>query len=380
MRPSDADLALNAASAWIGPVRARALLSAFGSAEAVLKASPSELRRPLPRLGADAAGAMAAFLRAFDPQAERAQAESLGCSILKLGGPGYPAALAGLPDAPLLLYVRGSLPPPEAACIAIVGTRTPSDYGRQMARRLAQGLARAGVWIVSGLARGIDAEAHAACLEAGGKTLAVQGRGLGAVYPASNRGLGERIPAQGALLSQFSLQTGSEPMHFPMRNAVISGLSRGVLVVEGESDSGSLITADFALEQGREVFAVPGPADAPMSQGPLDLIAQGARMVRSAEDMLDELGLLPPRPRGRRQAVLPGLEAAEAAPPDPGLDPASAPGRLWGALSQGPCGLDELGARCGLAAGELAAAMTELELIGAVRQLPGARLERSLPG
>lgn len=374
MSPGDAELALNAASAWIGPVRAQRLLRAFGGAEAALQAGEEALCGAA-SLKPSQARALLAFCRAFDAADERRRMEAQGVQALRLGGPGYPARLAAAPAPPLLLHVRGRLPGPQEPCVAVVGTRRPSDYGLRMARELSRELAKAGVWVVSGLALGIDTAAHQACLEAGGRTLAVLGRGLDDVYPQRNRGLAEAIVAQGGgLLSQFSMQAPPLPMHFPMRNAVVSGLSLGVVVVEGEADSGSLITADRALEQGREVFAVPGRADEPGAQGPIKLLQQGAKAVRDAQDVLEELGLVPVRRRSRSAVVaLPEGPAAL----EPGLDPSSAPGRVWRALGAGARGLDQLGADAGLDPAALAAAVTELELLGAVRQLPGARLERA---
>jgi len=221
--------------------------------------------------------------------------------------------------------------------------------------------------VVSGLARGIDTEAHEACLEWGGKTVAVLGCGLDKVWPSENRPLARRIvEKQGGLVSQFSMGAAPLKMHFPMRNSVISALSLGVVVVEGARDSGSMITANEALEQGREVFAVPGPADAPLSQGPLDLIAQGARMVRNGADILRELGLEQKRSPKRKPADAPNPFA-----------PGSPAHRLWAVLPDGRgLGLDEAGSLSGLDPAGLAVTVTELELAGALRRLSGAMLLR----
>jgi DNA processing protein len=378
---SPAYLALNAATAWIGPVRFHRLLAAFGSAEAVLGKSAAQLASAVQGLSAQQAAALLEFASAFDGPAELTQAQSLGVRILRFDEPGYPARLRAVPVPPPLLYIQGSLPPDDALCVAMVGTRKATDYGLRQAREIARGLAKAGVWIVSGLAAGIDAASHEACLEAGGRTIAVQGRGLAGVYPAANKGLAQRIPGQGALVSQFSLQAQPLQHHFPMRNALISGLSQGVVVVEGERDSGSLITADRALDQGREVFAVPGPADAPYSQGPLDLIENGARLVRHADDILKELGMKVP-PRGRRsrtvdpglQATLPGVDAPVWQPPVLPADSDEAK-VLAVLLARPQASLDELGQRAGLAAGSLSVALIQLELLGVLRQKPGAQVE-----
>jgi DNA processing protein len=375
LKVTDSDLALNAASAWIGPVRAQRLLQAFGSSEAALKASVPELSAAINRFTSEQARAFLAFCQAFDAPAERALLEAKGVKVIKLGDPVYPARLAQVPDPPCLLHLVGALPPPDAPCIAIVGTREPTDYGRRMARQLAKDFAKAGVWVISGLAAGIDAEAHRACLDAGGKTLAVMGRGLDKTYPSSNKELAQDIVAGGGgLLSQFSMQAGPLQMHFPMRNGVVSGLSLGVVVVEGEVDSGSLITADRALDQNREVFAVPGLADEPMAQGPLQLLASGARLVRDAHDVLEQLRLAEPRPRTRTAVI---AEPDGRAALDPGLDPSTPAGKVWRALGAGPRSLDQLALDSGLAPSELAAVTTELELLGAVKALPGARLQRN---
>jgi DNA processing protein len=354
-------------------------MAAFGSADAVLGKSAAQLSGAVAGLSAQQAQALLAFTAAFDGQAELELAQRQGVRILRFDQAGYPARLRSLPVPPPLLYIKGELPPDDALCVAIVGTRQATDYGLRQARSIAQGLVKAGVWIVSGLALGIDAAAHEACLEAGGRTLAVQGRGLSEIYPAANKVLGGRIPAQGALISQFSLQAAPLKHHFPMRNALISGLSQGVVVVEGERDSGSLITADRALEQGREVFAVPGPADAPYSQGPLDLIENGARLVRHADDILKELGLKV-EPRGRASRT---VDAAVTAPSGgapawqaPLLPEDSDEAKVLAALQAKPqSGLDELGQLSGMEAGRLSVALLQLELLGAVRQKPGARVE-----
>jgi DNA processing protein len=375
LKATDADLVLNAASAWIGPVRAHRILRAFGSSEAALKAETGELSAAAGRLQASQAKAFKQFCQAFDPAAEQALAEEAGARVLRFNAPAYPQRLAELPNPPLLLYVQGQLPAPGEPCVAIVGTRDPSAYGRRMAKRLAEGLAKAGVWVISGLAKGIDTEAQEACVSAGGRTVGVLGCGLADGYPPWNKELRERILATGgAVVSQFSMKARPEQKHFPMRNGIISGLSRGVIVVEGEEDSGSLITADWALEQGREVFAVPGSVEEPMAQGPLKLLQSGARLVRDAQDVLDELGLAPAKPRTRTALI---VEPDGPAALDPGLDPSTPAGKVWRALGAGPRNLDQLSLDSGLAPSELAAVVTELELLGAVKALPGARLERS---
>jgi DNA processing protein len=262
--------------------------------------------------------------------------------------------------------------PQDRRAVALVGTRKPTGYGIKQATALAQGLAGHGVTVVSGLARGIDTCSHQAALEAGGRTLAVLGTGLGLVYPEENTALARRIAqGGGAVLSQYHLDAQPEKFRFPLRNATISGLALGVVVVEGEEDSGSLITADHALEQGREVFAVPGALDSPMSAGPLRLIQQGgAKLVRSVDDILVELAA--PRP------LAPPAAPAEEAPaqPLPRTDLKGDEAALHALLREsGREGIESLAARCGMAAGPLAATLTLLEIKGAVRQLPGKQFE-----
>ena len=377
---SPAWLSLNAATAWIGPVRFHRLLAAFGSPEAVLGKSAAQLSAAVPGLSLAQASALLEFTAAFDGQAEAAAIAAQGVRVLRFDQPGYPGRLRAISAPAPLLYVRGELPPDDALCVAMVGTRKASEYGLRMAREIARDLAKAGVWVVSGLAAGIDAASHQACLDAGGKTVAVQGRGVAGFYPAANKELGLRITGQGAVVSQFSLQAPPLQHHFPMRNTLISGLCQGVVVVEGERDSGSLITADRALDQNREVFAVPGPADAPYSQGPLDLLENGARLVRHADDILKELGLIV-APRGRRsrtvdasaQEELPGLGRASL---KLDLPEDSAEARILAELAKtGSANLDHLGQAVGLEARHLAVAITQLELLGALRQKAGATVE-----
>lgn len=377
---SPAWLSLNAATAWIGPARFHRLLGAFGSPEAVLGKSAAQLSTSIPGLSAAQAAALLEFTAAFDSAAEAEALAAQGVRVLRFDEAGYPGRLRAIPAPPPLLYVRGELPPEGALCVAMVGTRKASDYGLRMASEIARDLAKAGVWVISGLAAGIDAASHEACLNAGGKTVAVQGRGVAGFYPAANKALGLRIAQQGAVVSQFSLQAPPLQHHFPMRNALISGLSQGVVVVEGERDSGSLITADRALDQNREVFAVPGPADAPYSQGPLDLIEHGARLVRHADDILKELGLSV-APRGRRsrtvdtaaQIELPGLSRT---PVKLDLPEDSAEAKILAALAKtGSANLDQLSQAVGLEPRHLAVAITQLELLGALRQKAGATVE-----
>jgi DNA processing protein len=212
-----------------------------------------------------------------------------GFRLLVLGEPDYPPLLAAISDPPLALAVRGELQREDSLALSVVGSRRATPYGRDTARRLSRELAASGLTIVSGLARGIDAEAHLGALDAEGRTLAVLGSGLDCLYPPEHRALAERIRGRGAILSEFDLDEPPHPRNFPRRNRVITGLALGTLVVEAAAKSGSLISARLAMEQNREVFAVPGPVGSPGSEGVHALLRDGARLVAKAEDVLEEL-------------------------------------------------------------------------------------------
>jgi len=273
----------------IGTRRAQTLLQAFGSARAAWAASESDLRgaglekTPLANL-------IHARTR-LDLDAEMVRIERAGASLLTLDNDAYPALLKLLPDAPLVLYVRGTFTKSDSRALAIVGTRKATRYGLDAAAKFANQLAQAGVTIISGLAHGIDAAAHQAALQAGGRTLAVLGSGLDEIYPREHRALAESITQHGALISEFPLGAKPEARHFPRRNRVISGLSLGVLVVEAPEKSGALITASAALEHGREVFAVPGSIFSHASTGTNRLIQDGAMLVMDPRDILDALNM-----------------------------------------------------------------------------------------
>lgn len=266
----------------------------------------------------------------------------------------YPENLKTIFDPPPVLYYRGELKAEDALAVAIVGSRRATPYGRESATRLARELARAGVTVVSGLARGIDSCAHRGALAGGGRTLAVLGSGLDVIYPPENARLYAEIAENGAVISEFPLGTAPEPGHFPRRNRVISGLSRAVVVVEAARTSGSLITADCALEQGREVLAVPGPITSPMSWGTNNLIKQGAKLLQEVTDVLSTLGLPSP---GVEEAAKPDLTTQEE--------------KVYSFFSERALHIDELVHLSGLTVQEVTAILMMLELKGLVRQLPG---------
>lgn len=298
---------------------------------------------------------------------EKERAAAAGVNIVTLGEEGYPRFLAAVFDPPLVLYVRGEVRPCDDLAVAVVGSRRATLYGRRQARRLAGSLARAGFTVVSGLARGIDAAAHEGALEAGGRTLAVVGCGLSRVYPEEHAELAERIASAGAVVSEHPMEFPVRAENFPRRNRIISGLARGVVVVEAARRSGSLITARWALEQGREVFAVPGPVDRPSFAGCHRLIKEGAKLVETVEDILEELGPL-------EQAVLtPRGEEVQ----DPRLLALSREERqVLEAVDVEPRRVDDIIVRSHLPTSTVTAALFSLELKRLVVQLPGKRFAR----
>ena len=276
----------------VGAALHRRLCERFGSARSALRAPRSELKR-VPGIGDLTSSAIVEQSRSGAAAIEIEEAASEGVSILAYGTPGYPAALSTLHDPPLVLYVRGALEERDLLGVALVGSRQATPYGLRQAARFGGELAGVGVTVVSGLARGIDTEAHRGALGTPeGRTLAVLGSGVAAVYPPENLGLARRLAERGALVSEFPLRAAPSPGNFPRRNRIISGLSLGILVIEAGEKSGALITADWAMEQGREVFALPGSVESPMSRGTHLLIRQGAKLAETAADVLEELPAL----------------------------------------------------------------------------------------
>jgi DNA processing protein len=287
-----------------------------------------------------------------------ARIEASGARVLTWQSPDYPERLKEVDDAPPVLYALGSLTPSDAWSVAVVGTRRVTTYGREAAARLSAELAEAGVTIVSGFARGIDTIAHHAALDAGGRTIAVLGSGVDVIYPSENRRLAQRMldEGTGAILSEYPLGTQPDAVNFPPRNRIISGLSVGVLVVEADLKSGALITVKFALEQGRDIFAIPGPITSRMSEGTNSLIKRGAKCVTSARDILEELDL---------GMVTEHVEAVRSLPDDP------TERMLLEFLHDSSQHIDELTNRSGLPASTVSAVLTMMELKGMVRHLGG---------
>jgi DNA processing protein len=354
----------------LGPKLTAALLERFGSARAVLEASSAELQE-VPYVGGKVARAIEQALHSADTAAELERMARHHVTLLALGSAGYPAVLANIADPPHLLYIRGALEARDANAVAVVGSRQCTAYGRRVAERLAGDLARAGYTVISGLARGIDGCAHRGALQAGGRTLAVLAGGLSKVYPPEHKDLANEVAAAGALLSEAAMEM--EPMAgmFPARNRIISGLARGVVIVEANEKSGALITAHHAAEQGREVFAVPGPVDSPASEGTLALLRQGAKLVRHADDILEDLnGIAPltPPAEGRPAGPAPGREMP------PGLNEIEQ--RIWDFLAGQPRHIDEMARELGVAVAQLSGTLMMLEMKKVVRRLPGNQFER----
>lgn len=360
----------DALSAWlrltlipgVGGETQRKLLTAFGLPEAIFSASFSALRAVVgdkaTRLLYETDNATAvATARQW---ADAAQQQY----ILTLADADYPQALLEIPDPPSVLYVRGRRELLNRPALAIVGSRTPTPQGLQNAESFAEALAADGLVIVSGLALGIDAAAHRGALRAHGDTLAFIGTGINRIYPARNLELAHQLAQHGCIVSEFPLDTPAIASNFPRRNRLISGISRGVLVVEAAPQSGSLITARLATEQGREVFAIPGSIHSPQSRGCHLLIRQGAKLVETAEDIFTELRWLTPPSPPAQTAVSPSSEETEP---------------LLGLLGYDPCTLDELACRSGLPIDVLGARMLDLELQGKVFSLPGGRFQQVSP-
>jgi DNA processing protein len=340
----------------LGPRRFDSLLRAFGSPAGAWQA-PEEALASLPGLGETFIKDFLAARRSLSLDAEWQKVRDRGISVLGREDPGYPPLLKKIHDPPFLLYARGRQVQWERPWIAVVGSRKMTAYGRELAFWLGRELAARGIGVVSGLARGIDTWAHRGALKGGGETAAVLGTGLDTCYPAENRLLAEEISRAGLLLSEFPLGTGPKPQHFPLRNRIISGISLGTVVVEAAEKSGALITADLALEQGREVFALPGPINSPMSRGCHSLIQQGAKLVQGIEDLLEELpGYSPPAA---------GAAAAGGEPLSPDEE------KLLELLPYHPHPVDDLAGASGLPVSRVKAALTMLEIKGMIAQEAG---------
>jgi DNA processing protein len=347
----------------VGPRRLAALLQAFPEPAAAFGAPASILSALRDWTPASAAKVLSLVDPAGTVERELDRARNAGVQVTVAGDPDFPGVFRDLYDPPFVLWSRGLYLPADEKAMAVVGCRKPSAYGLQVASRLAGDLARGGYTVVSGLARGIDRAAHEGALAAkGGRTIAFLGSGFLQLYPPENASLAERIAGQGVLFSEYPLDSKPLSLHFPQRNRLISGASRGVLVVEAEEDSGSLITVDHALDQGRSVFAVPGPIHQEQSKGTHALIRDGAKLVMEANDVFRELGdpVVPAACRARHGATVapaPDLTSEEAI--------------LLDRLSFQPVHLDALVRETGLPARRLSELLLVLEMKGRVSQAPG---------
>jgi DNA processing protein len=354
------------------------LLDRFRTPQAIFRASRTELE------GAGVSGAIAQSIASGctfeEAAAQHEKMAQCGAIAVTIGDPRYPQPLREIFDPPILLFARGRIELLQTICLGIVGTRRPTPYGLAVAERLSADLAHAGLTIVSGMARGIDSAAHKGALTHGGNTIAVLGCGVDVVYPSENRKLAAELVARGLIISEFPMGAVAFPQNFPIRNRIVSGISVGVLVVEGAQYSGSGITAKLAIDQGREVFAVPGNITSKLSWGPNLLIKQGARMVQDWNDVVSEL---PPEARRQliekgRQQLLGGENATLGAEPasllsDQGPELGGVARRALASLQvDAAIHLDDLLEKVeDTSPSELIAALFELEMLGLVKQLPG---------
>ena len=336
----------------IGRARYAALEAYFGSLELAWAAGPAELQRA--GLDRRTISFIQSRRPAIHPDAVLSDLAARSIEPLTWHDPRYPDRLNQIYDRPPVIYVRGELQERDDWGVAVVGTRKPSAYGREMAYALSTELARNGITVVSGLARGIDAVAHHAALEAGGRTIAVQACGLDMVYPPEHQRLADQIAASGALITDYPLETRPRQDHFPRRNRIMSGLTLGTLVIEADEKSGALITASYALEQNREVFALPSTVTSPNSRGVNRLIQDGAKLVTRVEDVLEELNLrLVPE-----QLVMQELIAVSTPEAD-----------LLRFLSREPVHVDEVTRQCALPVSTVSSTLAMMELKGIVKQV-----------
>ena len=361
----------------VGPGRLRALIAAFETPTAVMNASTAALKR-VTGIGTQTAQAIRAFddYATVDAQLERA--DELGATLITPWSTAFPVRLRQIYDPPAFLWMRGDLNPADTRAIAIVGTRRCTDYGRIQANRFARELVRHGFTIVSGLAYGVDAAAHRGALDAGGRTLAVLGSGVGRIYPQKHTRLAERAAANGAVLSEYALDAEPDASNFPERNRIVSGLTLGTIVVESHEKGGALITARMAVEQNREVFALPGAVGKPSSVGTNHLIQRGhAKLVLTVEDVLEELPVAPHPPAAPPSSDDEDVAAPQPARPDPAESLDGDARVLYEALSTTPIHIDRLCVETGIAPSAALTALLELEFSGLVRQLAGKQFCRT---
>ena len=354
----------------VGSESQRKLLTAFGLPEAVFSAGCDALRCVV---GSKTARLLLEADNSQAVAAARQWAQASDQHIVTLADAAYPRALLDIADPPTLIYVRGRLDLLQRPALAIVGSRNPTPQGIKNAENFSAALAQSGLIIVSGLALGIDTAAHLAALSVQGDTIAVIGTGIDRIYPARNLDLARRIVKQGCIISEFPLGTPAVAHNFPRRNRLISGLARGVLVVEAAAESGSLITARLAGEQGKEVFSIPGSIHSPQARGCHKLIKQGAKLVETVQDILEELDWHDQRSeKGQASASLPTTPSVTAT----GQETQTDADELLTLIGFDPCSIDELAARSGLSIEILSQRLLQLELDGHLANLPGGRFQR----
>ncbi len=362
----------------VGPTTFAKLIKHFGSADRALGASVSELAK-INGIGFKTAEQIARTHNTFDTTAELELADKLDIWIINLADERYPPVLKQIYDPPPVLYVKGSLTRQDNLCIAIVGSRRCSLYGQEQSSRFAHLLSSAGFTICSGMARGIDTAAHQGALSAGGRTIAVQGCGLANIFPPENKRLFELIAESGACISELPLQYEPLSENFPPRNRIIAGLSLGTIIVEAGLRSGALITARAALESNREVMAVPGKIDSPLSKGAHQLIKQGAKLVESVEDVMETLGYIGQQLQSHATAA--AAKASERLEKPlfdvSQLNLSEAEKRICDYLGKEPLHTEQIIAETNLPAGSINAALVSLRLKGLIRQLPGSLFLRN---
>src|SRR5688572_15688245 len=365
MESREAFVALNMIE-HVGPVRVRQLLQHFGDSTSILKASKQQLLR-VHGIGEDTSEAIASWEKNVDLAAELKRCEEFGCHVVTQQEEQYPELLRQIYDPPIVLYVKGTLETKDKNGVALVGSRQTTHYGIEVARKLGYQLAYVGVTVVSGGARGIDTAAHQGALSANGRTVCVLGTGINIVFPPENAELFERIAASGAVITQFSFNRPADKQSFPIRNRIVAGMSLGAVVVEANLSSGALITANFATEYGRQVFAVPGRIDSPRSKGCHDLIKKGAKLCEGAEDILSEFEyLFPPTNRSSDQAAVVALTLSENEQ------------SIYDVLKDNDeLAIDEIIRASGLPASVVSVVLLSLEMKKLVRQLPGKLFVRN---
>jgi len=368
MSPAEALVALNLIEG-VGPVRVRQLLEHFGDAPAILGASRQQLLH-VRGIGEDTATAIAGWEQSTDLAGELKRIAEFGCRVVISSDGEYPALLRQIYDPPVVLYVKGALTAKDANAVAMVGSRQTTHYGIETARKLAYQLAYVGVTVVSGGARGIDTAAHQGALAAKGRTVCVLGTGINIVFPPENKDLFQRIAENGAVATQFPFNRNGDKQSFAIRNRIIAGMTLGAVVVEADLHSGALITANFATEYGRQVFAVPGRIDSPRSKGCHDLIKKGAKLCEGAEDILSEFEYLFPSsnkpPSPGETGALPALALSENE--EKVLDTLTA---------RDETSIDEVIRGSGLPSSAVSVALLSLEMKRVVKQLPGKLFVRN---